>query len=217
MCAMSDIIDPITTLVAAFAGAWFAFLFERKHKQNEENARQIAAGNRALYTIFNLWNVQAQIKKEVIDPHRGRSDAWLNMAANFPSRYGLTVFEAGELSFLLGKESTLYSNLLLEEQRFDLAIQLVESRSRTILNEAWPRLAAAEVGIGDARESTEIEHIVGVDTTRKLKIFTEGIITNIDENLASLVKVHDELRKVLLELFPNQKFIKVEFSSATRN
>src|SRR5262245_59727040 len=134
---MLGLVDPITTLIAAFAGAWFAFLFERRHKHNEEAARQIAAGNRALYTLFNLWNVQAQINKEVIDPHRGRSDAWLNMAATIPSRYGLTSFEAGELSFLLGKESMLYCNLLLEEQRFDLAVRLVESRSHVILSEAF--------------------------------------------------------------------------------
>jgi len=97
---MSNLIDPIATLVAAFAGAWFAFMFERRHKRNEEDERRTAAGNRALYTLFNLWNVQAQIKQEVIDPHRSRSDAWLNMAASFPSHYGLTSFEAGELGEL---------------------------------------------------------------------------------------------------------------------
>lgn len=122
-----DLINPIATLVAAFAGAWFAFLFERRQQYQKETARHVTAANKALYTSFNIWNVQAQLRKEVIDPFRNRPDAWLNMAATVPARYGLTSYDAEAMSFLLGKEAEIYSKLLLEEQRIDLVIKMIEA------------------------------------------------------------------------------------------
>lgn len=207
----SSLVDPIVTLVAAFAGAWFAFLFERRHRQREEDERRIGAANRALYTVFNLWNIQLQLRKDVVDGHRGQRDAWLSMPATVPSSYGLTRFDAAELSFLLGEDSMVYCDLLLEEQRFALAVQLVETRSHLVLNEVFPRLAAAKIGVGEKRDEREILAALGPDVTQKLKVLSDGIVTNIDENLVTLVATHDQLRAAMKKLYPDTKFIKIEF------
>jgi hypothetical protein len=208
---VSQLVDPITTLIAAFAGAWFAFRFERKHKEADEVRRRIGAANRALYTLYSLWNAMVQIRQEVIDPYRGRIDAWLNMAASVPGRYERASFEAGELSFLLGMNSPLYADLLLEEQRYNAAIQMLGVRTNIVLNEAWLRLAQAGVGLGSARDANEIERILGMDVTRKLKVMGEGLVNNVDENVKTIVSVFARLRDAMKAAYPKEKFLDVQF------
>lgn len=60
----------------------------------DEIQKRVGAVNRALYTLFNFWNILEQFRKEVIEPFRGKPDAWLNLLATVPSKYGLTAFEA---------------------------------------------------------------------------------------------------------------------------
>ena len=49
-----DIVAILATLVAAFAGAWGAFLLESQRREREARDRNVGAGSRAIYTIFNL-------------------------------------------------------------------------------------------------------------------------------------------------------------------
>jgi len=96
-----DFLAAFVTLLATFVGAWVAFALERSRRRDEEEQRNVAAVNRALYTLLNFWNVLEQYRKDVIETHRGKPDAWLNMAAAPFTKTGLANFEAGELIFLL--------------------------------------------------------------------------------------------------------------------
>ena len=69
----AQVITVLSTLVAAFAGAWAAFRFESHRRQREETSRRVAAVNRALYTIYNMWNVLFQFDEECLKPYRGKT------------------------------------------------------------------------------------------------------------------------------------------------
>ena len=211
MAIDSQLIDPLVTLVAAFAGAWFAFLFERRHKDAEEVRRRVGAVNRALYTLTTQWSAMVQIRQEVIDPYRGRDDAWLNMAATVPGRHDRISLEAGELSFLLEVDGQAYAEMLLEEQRYNLAIHTLDVRSNIIFNEVWPRLGQAGIGIGARTDAAEIERIIGMDATRKLKVIGDALVKNVDENLKTIVAAYGRVRGAMKKAYPNEKLIDVEF------
>ena len=209
------LIDPITTLVAAFGGAWLAFQLERKRRDDDETQKRVGVANRALYTLFNFWNILEQFRKEAIEPFHGKPDAWLNMPATVPSKYGLIAFEAGELSFLLQVEDAMvFSELLLEEQRFAQAVHMIELRSSIVLNQVFPRFAATGVNVGTTLLEPDVEKIVGIDTVHKLKVLGEAIVTNVDADLKSIVAAHDQLRAAMKRLYPELKFIQVEFGIA---
>ena len=206
------LIDPAAILVAAFGGAWLAFRLERKRRDDDEIQRRVGAANRALYTLFNFWNILEQFRKEAIEPLRGKHDQWLNMPATVPTKYGLTAFEAGELSFLLQTENAMvFSTLLLEEQRFAQAVHMIELRSSIVLNQVFPRFATAGVRVGGTLLEPDVEKIIGNDTVHKLKVLGESIVANVDANLKSIVTAHDQLRAAMKRLYPKRKFIKVEF------
>jgi hypothetical protein len=209
---LSDIVDPAATLIAAFAGSWIAFQLENRRRKREEDARRISAVNFALYTIFNMWNYLAQVRKEIVQPYRGRRDAWLNMPATFADHSGIASFDSGALSFLLGENSPLYCDVMLEEQRFAHTVGLVRTRTRMVIDQVFPRLTAAGVGIKDNRPEDEIERILGTGVVHQLKIIGGGLVTETDETLASLEKIFGSLREAARAKFPKQKFISVQFS-----
>ena len=213
-----DLLAALITLFATFGGAWLAFRLEHKRRDADEEQRRCGVANRALYTLFNFWNILEQHRKNVIEPCRGKSDAWLNMAATPPTKTGLATFEAGELSFLLQTENSIvYAALLLEEQRFSHAVSLIEIRSSVILNEAFPRLAGAGVSVGASLAEVEAERVIGIDTTHKLRVYSSAIVTNVDEDLKSIVSAYDQLRAAMKRLYPERKFVKVEFGLPATN
>jgi len=206
------IINALTTLAAAFAGALAAFQLESNRKKRETIDSHISTVNRSLYTVFNLWNILYQFQNEVIEPVRNNDDAWLNMAATAPLNYGLTSFNAEELSFILNTpHANTYSELLLEEQRFWIAVHQIEMRSSIILNEVFPRFSAAGVPVYTSLSEQEIENIIGIDVVHKLKQLTENIIEHIDDNVKSLEAVHNLLRNSAQSIYPGKKMVRIEF------
>lgn len=208
-----DLLGPLTSLAAMFGGAWLAFRIERKRKSDEQEKHRAGAANRALYTLFNFWNVLEQHRKDVIEPYRSKPDAWLNMAATPPISAGLSKFEVGDLSFLLETESPMvYASLLLEEQRFAHTVGLIEARSLLVVNEVFPRFAGAQVPVGSALLEPDVTKVLGIDTVHKLKLTTAAVVVQVDAGLKSIISAHDALRIAMKRLYPARKFVNVEFT-----
>jgi hypothetical protein len=209
---LKDVLAALVTLVASFAGAWAAFKFQAHEKRAVETDRAVGAGNRAVFTVYALWNVLEQFRKEVMEPYRGRPDAWLNLAAHPAAPVGDDGFEMGDLQFLLERgKASVFAALMLEERRFNLAIALIQSRSDIVLNEVFPRMNAAGFKVGRPQTLAAVEDALGEDVSHKLKQITGAIYQNVDEDLASLRALYADLRKALQELFPKRKLVQVIF------
>jgi hypothetical protein len=207
-----DIVIILATLVAAFAGAWGAFLLENERHKREVEDRNIGAANRAIYTLFNLWNILEQYRKEVLELYRGKPDAWLKLAANPTVPTGEQTFQPGELQFLLqSSKAEVYAGLMLEEQRFAIALALIKARSLLVLDQVFPKMSAANVPVGQSLPEPEVEKILGIDLTHKLKQITAHIFKNVDEDLASLKVEHDRLHEAMKSLYPKRKILQVLF------
>ena len=207
-----DIVAILATLIASFAGAWAAFLLESQRRKGEEIDRNLGATNRAIYTLFNLWNILEQYRKEVLEACRAKPDAWFNLAANPTIPVGEHTFKAAELQFLLqSPHAGIYAALLLEEQRFAIAMDLIKARSDLVLNQVFAKMAAAEVSVGKSLAERDVENILGIDLTHKLKQITAAIFTNVDLDLGSLKEQHDALREAVKSLYPKRKVLQIVF------
>ena len=207
-----DIIAILATLVASFAGAWGAFLLENERRKREVQDRNIGAANRAIYTLFNLWNILEQYRKEALEPYRGKSDAWLNLAAHPTIPTGEHTFQANELQFLLqSSKAEVYPGLMLEEQRFAIAIDLIRARSALVLDEVFPKMSAAKIHVRTALPEVKVEEVLGIGLTHKLKEITAAIFRNVDEDLVSLKAQHDQIRDAIKLLYPEQKVLQIMF------
>lgn len=212
-----DVLAALASLVASFAGAWAAFRFESQRKVAEEKKKNIGAGNRAIYGVYALWNVLEQFRKEVLEAYRGRPDAWLNLAAHPALPVATDRFQTADLQFLLEQgQASIFAALMLEEQRFNLAIDLIRSRSDLVLNGVHPKMATAGFGVGQAQNQDAVEKALGIDLCHKLHQITAAIFQNVDEDLASLRSVYVDLRKALEALYPGQKFLQVIFENEAK-
>jgi len=207
-----DIVSILATLVASFAGAWGAFLLENERRKREIEDRNIGAANRAIYTLFNLWNILEQYRKEVLEPHRGKPDAWLNLAANPTIATGEHTFQTSELQFLLqSSQAEVYAGLMLEEQRFAISIDLIRARSLLVLDEVFPKMSAANIAVRQSVPETQLEQLLGIGLTHKLKEITAAIFCNVDEDLASLRAQYAQTQAAMTNLYPKRKVIQIMF------
>lgn len=88
-----DIIDALATLIAAFAGAWFAFLYQNRQKQSEERKENISAGNRALATLLQQTNTLKIYQKDIIDPCRDDPGIHIAIKPTLPYREDALAFD----------------------------------------------------------------------------------------------------------------------------
>jgi hypothetical protein len=212
MLEWKDVLAALTTLVASFAGAWAAFKFQTLEKDAAQNEKEVGAGNRAIYAVYALWNVLEQFRKEVLEPHRDTPGAWLNLAAHPAPPVQVDRFQSSDLQFLLERgHADVFAALMLEEQRFNLAIDLIKSRSDLVLKRVFPLMGAAGFKVGKPQTLGDIENALGEDVCHQLKELTAMIYQNVDEDLASLLSLYTQLRQALQAMFPARKFVRVVF------
>ena len=211
-----DVLAALIALIASFAGAWAAFRFESRRRKSEEDEKRIGAANRAIYVVYHYWNILEQFRKEVLEPHRDRPDAWLNLAAHPAVPVPTDSFLPNDLQFLLQVEKAeVYVALMLEEQRFLLALGLIKARTQLVLNEVFPKMSAAGIGLGRPVLQDRVEAVLGVGVTHQLKEITAALYKNVDEDLASLRATHDQLRSAMKSLYPCKKFLQVSFDESS--
>src|SRR3990172_9300056 len=80
-------VSPVTTLLAAFFGAWFAYRFQNRVKERDIRSANISAANRAMFDVFQLLNSIRLFQKDMIDPCRGRQDICFCMLPVLPEDY----------------------------------------------------------------------------------------------------------------------------------
>lgn len=199
----------LTTLVAAFGGAWAAFsLHEAKEKEKREIMHR-DAGNQALHTIFRMWNMLFDYKQKSVDPHRTSQAAWLNLDASPLNNAEKIAFDGGSLNFLLSsKYASIYSELFLEESHFHHLVALINTRSSLLMKVVWPMMGAG--GLQKSQRTTEEEmlRLIGPDNTEILKSVTPEIINQTYQDINSLADMFLKLREALMEIYPSYMFIR---------
>jgi hypothetical protein len=206
-----EIIGSIGTLIASFAGAWFAFSFARLQREKQRVDDEVTAGNLALVTLARMWNATKLYQRSVVDPHRDKPDVWLNLNVSQPLDVTLS-FDMKALSFMMKVAgASAFQQIFLEEERYKLAGYLIEEHRRLLLTQAWPKMEAAGLQLKEPIPTAEMERIIGIGTVQQLKVMTSGIITNFDENVKSLRHAFTNLRTALKTIHPDRKFIDFKF------
>ena len=203
--------DAARTLLATLAGGLITFGFILPKARRDRKEADVAAGTRVLFTLMDMWNATKEYQKEIVDPYRNRDDAWLNLHVGPPLNSQLTV-DLKDLTFLMQKSPKIMMDIMLEGNRYRLAVFLVEEHRRLAIQIVWPKLEAAGVRIGDPpRPMNEIQGIIGPAALKQMQVVTSAIITNFDQNVQSLQVAFTALRTELLKLFPKARFVDFNF------
>jgi hypothetical protein len=209
--AVETAVTGLVTLVAAFAGSWYAFRLSDQAKARETTAGHVAAINRAQFVLIQQYNALRVFQQRSIEPVRSDSLRFINMRPTLPLRQLSVPLDIDSLSFLLETDDREFVfKLLIEEQRFKTALQAINERSRLHIEEVQPRLMAAAI-----REKSEcnIEDLVGALGEHLLLLIqrgTEEAVREVDLTLASTIEQSRALYTAMKKRFPGHTIIRFE-------
>jgi predicted lactoylglutathione lyase len=219
MCPFSlhnlpNIISPLTTLIAAFLGAWFAFLLQsRKEKRNEENAN-VGALNKVQINLVQQLNALTIFNRDFVQPYKDHPVVWIAIPAAPHRDYSKLQIDAGSLSFLIENNySTLISKTLVVEEKFKEVINIINLRSKVHVGRLQPRLE--EVGFKEGEpfdaSTEEVEKMLGVRLVGELTRLTDGLISLTEDAIKSHEEIIQEIKNAGSEIFPNKRVLSFEY------
>src|SRR5688572_7178097 len=179
----------LVTLVAAFAGSWYAFQLSDRAKTRETTAAQVAAINRAQFVLIQQYNALRIFQRKVVEPVRSDPLRFISMRPTLPLQPLSVPLDLNSVSFLLETDDrAIVFGLLIEEQRFETARQAVNERSRLHIDKVQPRLAAG--GIREKTEGTlkELVGALGEHLFLSIQRGTEEAIREVDLTVASTLE-----------------------------
>lgn len=198
-------IAALSTLLASFLGAYFAFRLESNQKTKEAVEKNLAAGNRAMMALARMYSVLAQVQRDLIDPHRGSAVAFIAMKPYVSRNVDSERFDFSALEFLSSPtEQQLVLDLWQEERRFHHAMAELEQRSNFHLQDVQPALEAAGFKQGHPATIAQVEAALGDRRSAYLRQATESVVSSVDSSVVSLRAVADQLKEQLGRRFPKQ-------------
>jgi len=208
---MGDIVNPLVTLVAAFAGAWAAFKLQQFQKNKEDTKLNIAAGNRALIILLQQFNALKLFQIDFIEQFRDSPGRHMQILPALPFQEDSLFFDLRPLEFLLSPEQQqVLMDLLIEENRYRETIKAINTRSRHHFEVVQPKLAGAGFKEGGEYTGEQFRAVLGDHDYVHIKRLTDAVILHVDRTVESLFAMKGRLRSALLQQYPNSKFIDFE-------
>ena len=202
-----DWLNPVATMVAAFAGSFFAFALEQRRRRFEEVRNQLSVARRAIYALSQMQSFVLQYRKEIGNLYEGKVDAWLNMPVSNISNWRTVKFDDA-LSFLLDtSEANVYAEVELERDRYDDFRSLLLKRDELLMDVVFPALGS-KVQHGKPIEKELFEELLGYTVEPQLKALTNAILDRSASLEKTLVLAHDKLRDALAKIHPERAMLK---------
>lgn len=207
---VDTLVSALVTLVAAFAGSWSAFKLEDRSKARQRVRDQVAAINRAQFVLIQQWNELKNIQSKMIEPKRSDPLRFIAMRPSLDFGQSTPRLDAGDLLFLLETDDREFPFLLmLEQRRFDTAIQAVNERSRAHINELQPRLAQMGIKEGTSWTIDALTERLGEELVLRLQRATDASVEQVDLTVESCAALIAGFHQATKARFPNETFIRM--------
>jgi hypothetical protein len=200
---------PLLALVSAFAGAYFAFDFNRQKDADTQRMSNLAAGNRAIFTLGRQVNRIANIQRQLLDPHRGDPLRHLNMPPSVQER-PLPSMDFDSIAFLLTTaRPNLIGEIAVAEDAAFSAIDVINQRSRTHLTEFQPLIENAGIKPTKQYSARDVEEILGPRLWIVLKQATDQLYDASESAIEKLDRASHELHELLKSEFRGHRIVKI--------
>lgn len=203
-----DFLPAAATLVAAFAGGWYAFSLNQEAVKREQRSKQIGIGTRAMFVLWRQINAIAQVQEDVIEKFRNYAPAPLAMPPiEYPFDDSVRLDIDGLMFLLDHGKSELLGNLCIAETRYIHAIDRIRKRSILHASEIQPKIEGKKP-LDRNLSPEELRDIIGIRLFHQLLDQTKEVIAGTDDAVASLEAVTIDLHSALLSAFPGTGFPK---------
>jgi hypothetical protein len=214
--ALTKLVPP---LVASFAGATAAFYYNAHKDRQTKGGEEISAGNLAMFHLHQMYSVLATFQKHFIDPIRQDPERWINMdSPAVPGMIRPVEFDFVDLAFLLNDPPPtspapqVLSDLLFIQERFRTFTQVVDSRTRFIVEAAEAR-SKITVSSGTSAAQALLMATRSSGLQQRLSAVADDLVARVDRDMADVRDLIGRLRNALVELHPTGAFIELKFQA----
>lgn len=213
-----DIIAPIATLLAALVGAEAAFRLQREKTEKAELIRRKSAANQTIHLISNMYSNLRQYRREVIEPAETLPVPWLGLKGLLAYHYQVNLPREGLLFMFEGEGdgAQIYAELVMEEQRYNLAIGMIKQLHETIKSKLQPELELLGYYPGNVNLQqllTQLPPGLQID----LSSLTHETFKIVRENIESIQEVYGKFQESVKSQFPNIKVARLIFDDEMPN
>lgn len=210
----TEIITGLVTLVAAFGGAWFAFLLQNRKEKKRELNSNVEALNKVQITLTQQLNALTIFNKDFIQPYKNHPVNWIAIPAAPHRDYSKLQIDGGSLAFLIEKDaSTLISKILVVEDKFKEVMNVINLRSDIHVQQLQPKLA--EMGFIEGQpfhlSIEQVENIIGVQTVSALKRLSSNLIIITEDAIQSHEEIIKEIKATGKKIFPKKRILSFEY------
>ncbi|AAR35842.1 hypothetical protein KVP06_12410 [Geobacter sulfurreducens] len=215
---MIDIVAPIATLLAALVGAEAAFRLQREKTEKTEMTRRKSAANQTVHLISNIYSNLRQYRREIIEPTETLPVPWLGLRGLLAYHYEVNLPREGLLFMFEGEGdgAQIYAELIMEEQRYNLAIGMIKQLHETIKNKLQPELER----LGYYPGNVDIQQLLSQlppSLIIDLNSLTHETYKIVRENIESIQEVYEKFQQSMKSQFPNIKVARLIFDDGMPN
>lgn len=204
-----DFATGLLALLGTLAGALLAFRLEQTREASKEQRTQILALNRALFTLGTQLN---EISTYLLNFNRYKTEG--ARAFNMPALQPIENFyidqNIDDLAFLLAtSHRNLVFDVLIEQQRFDQAMQAIKLRNAHYLSAVLPKLADQGMNKKIQTRETLRSALGELDFDTAVNQANEAL-RHLEASFLSIPPVMNKVYSAAKALFPSEIFIDVE-------
>jgi hypothetical protein len=201
----------VATLVAAFAGAYFAYKFNSDREKQRKREIDLASGNKAIFTLIRAYNYIAGFNKQFIAAHKDSPDAYIAIRPSLGNSNPDLKIDYDSISFLISeRRSEILTSLTELEELFGIFIETVQMRNHIHLNVVQPAMENAGVLEGSQVTLDQIDSVIGGRTSSTMKSVTTDLIGLTERGEEKSEKLIQHLHEIMVRIFPGENIIKMQ-------
>jgi len=201
----------VATLVAAFAGAYFAYKFNENREKQRKDDIDLASANKVIFTLVRLYNHIASFNNQFILPHKNSPNAYISIQPLFGNSDTNLVLDYDSISFLFAhRKPEILSEIAELENLFSTFIETEKARSHMNLNIVQPAMEKAGIANGTSITLGEIDKLLGDRTSVIMKSLTDELINITECGEKQSEQVIKKLHEVMVGIFPDKNVVKMQ-------
>ncbi len=200
------VLPAILPLLSVIAGAKYAFSLHAREKEKEILSQKIAAGNRAIHSLYTISNKLANFNDQHLEKYKNDKSAFINMRGLIvPLKHNIDL-DFGPISFLF---ETKFRNLLGEIsiglEKYQSTIELIDYRSNLHIEKIQPLLDKEGVAENSDITREKTIYTLGRVNFSLIKNSTDYIFTLTPSTITYLKDITNKLSNALEKLFPRNR------------
>lgn len=204
------IVGAVATLIAAFAGAYFAYKFNADREQKRKEEIDLASANKAIFTLTRAYNYLASFNKQFLKPYKDSPEAYVAIQPSLGNSSPDLKFDYDSISFLISeRRAEIFTELSEFEELFAIFLETVKTRNHYHLNIVQPAMEKAGFIQGSPVTLDIIDGVLGNRTSSIMKNLTKELIEITQRGEDFSEELSNKLHEIMIDLFPGKNVVKM--------